>query len=93
MPRVLNAKLTGKRKPGAVYCGRPSKFGNPFVLGRDGGRDEVIAKYRQMLERRPELRNAARAELRGFDLICWCAPLACHCDVLLELANGVGEGA
>jgi len=27
-----------------VYIGRPSKWGNPFVIGRDGSRADVIAK-------------------------------------------------
>jgi hypothetical protein len=30
----------------------------------------------------------ALSELRGRDLVCWCAPLLCHGDVLLALANG-----
>jgi hypothetical protein len=29
----------------------------------------------------------ALPELRGRDLVCWCAPCACHGDVLIELAN------
>jgi hypothetical protein len=47
MPKVLNARQAGT-KPAAdrVYVGRPSRSGNPFVIGRDGTRDEVIAKYR-----------------------------------------------
>lgn len=87
MPKVLNARLTGKTRPGAVYCGRPSVFGNPFHIGRDGARDEVIARYRAWLNDRPDLMARAKIELRGKDLICWCAPLGCHCDVLLEIAN------
>jgi Domain of unknown function (DUF4326) len=39
-----------------------------------------------VLHRPPELMNALD-ELRGRDLVCWCAPLACHGDVLIELAN------
>jgi hypothetical protein len=34
-----------------VYVGRPSKWGNPFVIGRDGSREEVIAKYRAWIVR------------------------------------------
>jgi uncharacterized protein DUF4326 len=69
-----------------VYIGRPSKWGNPFKIGRDGSRNEVIAKYRKWLLTRPDL-IAALPELRGRTLVCWCAPLPCHGDVLLELAN------
>ena len=47
MCKVLNARQVGKRpRPDRIYVGRPSKWGNPFVIGRDGSRDEVIAKYR-----------------------------------------------
>lgn len=71
----------------AVYVGRPTKWGNPFVLGRDGDRDEVIAKYKDWLQASPVLADIE--ELRGKDLECWCAPRACHADVLLRLANRV----
>lgn len=70
-----------------VYIGRPSKWGNPFTIGRDGTRGEVIAKYKAWLESCPELKAHAKLELRGKMLGCWCAPLACHGDVLAEIAN------
>jgi hypothetical protein len=85
MPRVLDKRDHGVPH-GAVYIGRPSKWGNPFVIGRDGTRDEVIAKYQAYVLGKPAL-LAALPELRGKDLVCWCAPCACHGDVLLALAN------
>jgi Domain of unknown function (DUF4326) len=90
MCKVLNAKSVGKRSTAdRVYVGRPSKWGNPFKLRRDATReerDEVIAKYRAWVTTKPVL-MAALHELRDRDLICYCAPLPCHADVLLELAN------
>lgn len=87
-PRVLNKNQTKITPEGAVYIGRPSKWGNPFVVGRDGSRDEVIEKYRDWLfTSRLDLREDARRELHGKDLVCWCAPLPCHGDILLEIAN------
>ncbi len=87
MCNVLNARKVGKRSSATqLYIGRPSKCGNPFVIGRDGSRTEVIAKYRAWIVAQPALMNALD-ELRGRDLICWCAPLACHGDVLVELAR------
>lgn len=83
--RVLN-RHHGPPPPGAVYIGRPSKWGNPFVRGRDGGKAEVIARYRAWVCDQPHL-MAALPELRGRDLVCFCAPAACHGDVLLALAN------
>lgn len=87
-PRVVDCR----REPYDVYVGRPSPFGNPFVVGKDGTRDDVIAKYRAWLLARPELVVKARAELRGKVLACWCAPQSCHADVLLEIANGEPGG-
>jgi hypothetical protein len=56
MCKVLNARQAGKRPaPDRVYVGRPSKWGNPFVIGRDGSRDEVIAKYHAWIVRQPAL--------------------------------------
>lgn len=87
MCKVLNARKVGKRSSATqLYIGRPSKWGNPFVIGRDGSRADVIAKYRAWIVAQPALLNALD-ELRGRDLICWCAPLACHGDVLIDLGS------
>jgi hypothetical protein len=75
--KVFNARQVGKRPaPDRVYVGRPSKWGNPFVIGRNGSRDEVIAKYRAWIVRQPAL-MAALHELRGKDLVCWWALRGC----------------
>ena len=86
MPKVLN-KYTNDAPLDAVYIGRPSKWGNPFLMTRGLSREFVIEKYREWLFERPELIEAAKRELAGRDLICYCAPRACHGDVLLEVAN------
>lgn len=83
---VLNKRKTGVVL-GAVDIMRPSKWGNPFRIGRDGTRAEVIAKHRAYFLARADLVADARAELRGRDLVCCCAPLACHGDTLHEVAN------
>ena len=92
-PRVLNR---GKLSPGdaaalapdSVFVGRPSKWGNPYKIGRDGTRKEVIERYREYLLSRPDM-IVQCSELRGKNLICFCAPLACHADILLVLANAL----
>jgi len=95
VPMLVNAKgrEPNETAPHEVYIGRHtrngwrrSKWANPFKLSRNGDRDDVIAMYRRWLLHRPDL-LAALPELRGKDLVCWCAPEACHGDVLLELAN------
>jgi Domain of unknown function (DUF4326) len=35
---------------GAVYCGRGSPYGNPFVIGRDGDRDQVCERFERGVE-------------------------------------------
>ena len=77
----------------SVYIGRPSKWGNPFTIGRDGDRAQVILKYKEWIVQQPELIKAAKAELRGKNLTCFCAPLACHGDVLMQIANSNEQGA
>jgi hypothetical protein len=74
-----------KKEPYDVYIGRPSKWGNPFTIGKDGSREDVIRKYREWLPSQ----NLPIHELKGRVLGCWCAPEACHGDVLLELAEGI----
>ena len=85
MPKVLNKKLHGV-PPGAVYIGRPSIWGNPFVIGKDGTRDAVIAKFEAHLRSRPDLLGQLH-KLAGKDIVCWCAPDRCHGDVLVRMAN------
>jgi len=71
-----------------VYIGRPSKWGNPFKIGKDGTRNDVIAKYEAYIRGRKDLMEALY-ELKGKTLGCWCKPLACHGDVLAKLAEEV----
>ena len=88
MPEVLNHKKSGVPE-GAVYIGRPSKWGNPFKIGVHGTREQAIEKYRGriMANIADNPRVFDLSELRGKDLVCWCHPQPCHGDVLLELAN------
>lgn len=93
MPSVFNKHH--KTYPyDAVYVGRPTKWGNPFSHLHGAGtyktdtREEAVAMYTEwLLNTQHELVRAAKAELKGRDLVCWCAPLACHADVLLNIAN------
>jgi hypothetical protein len=93
-PRVLN-ESRDHLGPNAVYVDRRTKWGNPFRIGRDGNRDDVIQKHREWLICQKELMNALH-ELIGKDLVCHCAPKKCHADFLLELvalrAGGVTGG-
>lgn len=68
-----------------VFIGRPSIFGNPFVIGTDGTRREVIQKYKQYFDNRirTDIQFQAEVErLRGLKLGCYCKPKACHGDII-----------
>jgi hypothetical protein len=74
-----------KRSEFDIYIGRGSKWGNPYIIGRDGTREEVVGKYRHyIVMRRKDLLNSLE-ELKGKRLGCWCAPKLCHGDVLVAL--------
>ena len=81
--RVVNLK-TDKYD---IYIGRPSIWGNPFVVGKDGTREEVIEKYRQFISCSTYHQNLL-SELKGKALGCYCKPLPCHGDVLVDLIEG-----
>jgi hypothetical protein len=76
---------------GALRIDRKSRWGNPFVIGRDGNRFDVIAKHERWLADQHELLKALD-ELRGRDLVCWCHPLPCHGHVLHRLGNADRAG-
>lgn len=86
MPHALVVHC--KRSPFDVYVGRPSAWGNPFRMPDEARRAETVARYREWILTQPHLLERAKAELRGKRLGCWCAPKACHGDVLAEIANG-----
>ena len=69
-----------------VFVGRPSIWGNPYVIGKDGTREEVIAKYKEYLMKDTFLLSRIK-ELKGKVLGCYCSPLPCHAEILAEIAN------
>ena len=82
--RVFNRRIDNLPQ-NAIYVGRPTKWGNPFAIGIDGTREEVIEKFRNNLTEKQKI--AIKRELCGKHLVCWCVPLPCHANVLLEIAN------
>lgn len=86
MPKVYN-KHHGDAPADAVYIGRPSPWGNPFSIGVHGSRSDVVEEFREKALNDPDFIELVQKNLRGKDLICFCAPKACHGDILLEIAN------
>lgn len=68
-----------------VYIGRASKYGNPYKIGRDGTRMEVIEKYKEWLLGNKELMADIVEELDGKILGCHCKPHRCHGDIIVKI--------
>ena len=101
--KVVNVRGLDPRGDGAgiVYVGRRcqswrgSVLGNPYRLGKDGTREEVIRKYREWLKKKleadPQVQSAVMDIVWMLDggepvkLGCWCAPLPCHAEVIKEV--------
>lgn len=96
---VLNYSVVRRIPDNAVYIGRNARiwaesgrsgapaWGNQFIIGRDGNRDDVVHKYREWLDRQTEseaFRERLLDDLAGKDLVCHCAPHACHGHVLRD---------
>jgi len=101
--RIQLRRSRGWRMPAnTVKVDRTTKWGNPFVVGQDApllpgctvhDRRHAWSLYLGFAPQNEKLVAAARAELRGKNLACWC-PLpgpyeddCCHASVLLRLAN------
>lgn len=107
--RIRLSRAKGWRLPPNTHVvARPTKWGNPFVVGQDGTAAECVDLYHKLLSGRLCLiceasiedqqrtnRHAAAhlGDLRGKNLACWCAlDKPCHADVLLDLANAPESG-
>jgi len=84
--RVVNLK----EEEYDVRIDRKTKWGNPFVIGKDGTREDVLRLYEDWVREQPYLMDALH-ELRGKRLGCWCKPNACHGDILARLADSSGH--
>lgn len=75
-----------------VYIGRPTIYGNPYEIGKDGNREDVVNKYRKYFTERIQTDMSFRRQvltLRGKRLGCFCKPKECHGDVICEYLNNL----
>lgn len=96
MPKRIQLRRTKgwTKPPNTVVVCRPTKWGNPMKVGdwlngKQCDRGDAAEWYRRHVTADSQMGRAAKTELRGKNLACWC-PLdqPCHADVLLEIANG-----
>ena len=74
-----------KESVSGAYIGRGSIYGNPYIIGTDGAREDVIRKYHKYFHIRIKHDQRFREfieDLRGRFIICHCFPLACHGDII-----------
>lgn len=96
--RIINTEITkvvniDKGEAHDIYIGRGSDWGNPYALGFDGDREEVIRKYQYDFERGFLKSSKEDAlSLKGKILGCHCKPAACHGDVLANYLNSLDDG-
>lgn len=94
MIRVVNKNAPESSKNG-IYCGRGSPLGNPYRISIYEDRDAVIEKFKTYLVDKiskkdkiicEQLNKIYKEAKNGdVDLVCFCAPKRCHCDVIKEI--------
>jgi hypothetical protein len=94
----------GNKKHGVrgIYVGRPSPLGNPFAMQCEAQRAAVIREYEDWLaEQLLDARSAASIEIhrlaalarkQDICLVCWCAPKACHADIITRTIEVINRG-
>ncbi len=81
--QILNRKNLNDWPPGSIYIGRGTVFGNPYVIGEHGDRDQVCEQYADRMAYRvsqgdPAMLTALLGLKADSRLVCSCAPLRCH---------------
>jgi hypothetical protein len=91
--KLIKRKRGQKLPEGTVYIGRPTKWGNPYKVGKNRTAKEAVNLYIDYLEK-PIHKDFP--ELKGKDLACWCGEwepgepeIDCHGVVLMKMANGL----
>lgn len=87
---ILNAAdyPKGGWPPDSIYVGRGSAWGNPYKADLHTSRAQAIERFRRYAERHLRAFPLWLEPLRGKNLVCHCAPLPCHAEVLKELLDG-----
>lgn len=85
---IKNEKTEKKErfpKESSIFC-------NPFKVGKDGTREEVIEKYEKYIKNKIDLEPELKEKLikmKNKNLGCWCYPEKCHGDILIDIINNL----
>jgi len=83
----------GSKDNKKIFHFKGSKWKNPFIVGKDGNRQEVYEKYKNALISKELIDIDGDPlidkidELKHKKLGCWCHPELCHAHILAELCN------
>lgn len=72
-----------KKEPFTHYIGRPSSLGNPYVIGKDGTREQVVIKFKRYAVQ--HLLEEIKSLPKDAVLACWCSPQDCHGNAIMEI--------
>ncbi len=101
MYRVQRTRKTAPGIPlGAVYIGRPTIYGNPFVIGSKYN-GEIITRQKALEMYYEHLKKMAKENTQHFlklisdienkNLCCWCSLTEqCHGDILILISQNIG---
>jgi hypothetical protein len=89
----MRVRVGRKHEEGAVYIGRPSPLGNPFVMKSERERAHVCDQYEEWFATQVanknervlnELRRLYKLARSRDELVlgCFCAPKRCHGDTI-----------
>lgn len=80
-----------KKEKHTLYIGRPTVWGNPFVIGKDGNREEVIKKFKTYARNNESLMHLISLLHEDVVLGCFCYPEKCHGDIIIKLWKEIHE--
>jgi len=74
-----------KKEKYDLYIGRGTVWGNPFVIGKDGTREEVINKFEKIARTNSALIQFIKDLPENIILGYYCKPKACHGDIIIKI--------
>lgn len=94
MPKVYNIYKDKDIPKDAINIMRPSKWGNSYshlsnttAKYKVKTRQEAVDMFEEDILKNPKLIKEIKEVFNGKDVMCCCAPLPCHGDIYIKIAN------